>query len=121
MFIYIKIPESVGPLDRGSKYEDPLDLRLTEAGVGNVSGGGSQLGDERPDGTRLIEFCGIDVDTSDLSRALDVVRRELLGLKAPEGTQIHYTQRGIRLQDELRPTGWLVAQPRSFLHPGFGC
>jgi len=27
-FIYVKIPDGIGPLDRGEKYEDPLELKL---------------------------------------------------------------------------------------------
>jgi len=119
LFVYIKIPEDVGPIDRGEKYEDPLEKHLAETGVGSVSGGGSQLGEERPDGTRPIAFCIIDVDVTDLEKALVVIRSELEILHAPVGTEIHYTHEGVQLQDELHQSGWLSAQPRTFLHPGF--
>ncbi|MFY9560352.1 MAG: hypothetical protein WAQ52_08980 [Terriglobales bacterium] len=39
---YIRIPESLGPLARGEKYEGPLGKALGE--LGEVTGGGSQLG-----------------------------------------------------------------------------
>ena len=45
VFVYVKIPEDIEPLDRGDKYEDPRDEILQASGVGEVSGGGSQLGD----------------------------------------------------------------------------
>jgi hypothetical protein len=118
-FIYMKVPEDLGPLDRGEKYEDPLEMKLQEQGLGTISGGGSQLGHELPDGRRPIEFCGLDIDVNDLDRALTFLRAEIPKLGAPEGTELHYTKQGARLQDEYRGGGWIVARPRTFLHPGF--
>ena len=41
-FIFVKIPESIGPIDRGEKYEDPLIEFLKERErLGEVTGGGS--------------------------------------------------------------------------------
>jgi len=120
LFVYVKIPDSLGPIDRGAKYEDPLQVKLDEKGLGEVSGGGSQLGDERADGTRPIEFCGLDVDVTDLDGALVLMREALIGLGAPFGTELHYTRHGTKLQDELHPEGWVLEKPRSFLRPGFG-
>jgi hypothetical protein len=119
-FIYVKIPESLGPIDRGTKYEDPLDDRLRTGGLGEITGGGSQLGDEGPDGSRAIEFCGIDVDLTELERGLALLRDVLVELAAPTGTELHYEDDGVKLQDELSAKGWLLRRPRSFLHPGFG-
>src|SRR5207302_431835 len=48
-FVYIKIPESISPFDRGAKYEDPLQGKLQKAKAGEVTGGGTQLGDLQPD------------------------------------------------------------------------
>ena len=119
-FVYVKIPESIMPIDRGSKYEDPLDERLVKAQLGTVTGGGSQLGDPLPDGKRYVVFCGIDIDVADLTKVLPFLRTELPTLGAPVGTELHYTQGGVRLQDEYQSDGWRLAQPRTFLHPGFG-
>lgn len=119
-FVYLKIPEPLMPLDRGSKYEDPIDAVLEPRRLGSVSGGGSQLGDERPDGTPTIAFCGIDIDVTDLEEARSVLRATLVELGAPAGTEIHYSIADEKLQDELRVEGWLLRQPRTFLHPGFG-
>ena len=121
IFVYVKIPESIGPMDRGDKYEDPLDECLARSALGEISGGGTQLGDERPDGTRPIEFCGIDVDVTDLPKALALLRSELKSLGAPDGTEIHYTVDGVQLQDELRCGDWKLAQLRTLFRPGFGC
>jgi hypothetical protein len=72
-FIYIKIPGNIGPHDRGELFEDKIDPVLEKEGLGSVSGGGSSLGDERPDGTRVVEFCGIDVDVTNRDRARERV------------------------------------------------
>lgn len=119
-FVYVKIPEDIGPLDRGEKYEDPIDAELGRLGLGAVSGGGSQLGGERPDGSQAIEFCGIDVDVTDLERALVLLRDLLPRLGAPAGTELHYTRGGSRLQDVYDSGAWGIGRPREMLHPGFG-
>ena len=119
LFVYIKIPEDIGPIARGEKYEDPLEEQLSLNGLGEVSGGGSELGAERVDGTLSVAFSGIDIDVTDLQKALVLLRSELRTLNAPCGTEIHYTYGGAKLQDELHSDDWALAQPRTFLHPGF--
>jgi len=119
-FVYVKIPESLGPLDRGAKYEDPIEEKLQRDSLGEITGGGSQLGDDGPDGAPTIEFCGIDIDLLELERGLSLLRDTLLELAAPEGTELHYEDGGEKLQDELSSDGWVLRRPRSFLHPGFG-
>jgi hypothetical protein len=41
--VIVRIPEHIEPMDRGDRYEDPLDAKLKESGLGEVTGGGSQL------------------------------------------------------------------------------
>ena len=119
-FIYVKIPGEIGPLDRGELFEDKIEPVLAEKSLGSVSGGGSSLGDARPDGSRPIEFCGIDIDTKARDEALAALRSLLPTLNAPVGTELHYTKSGQQLQDELSIGGWVLERPRVFLHPGFG-
>jgi hypothetical protein len=119
-FLYIFLPESLDPLNRGDKYEDPIADELDRLGIGEVSGGGSSLGEELPDGTRPIEFCGIDVDTIDLERARAALRALLPELGCLEGTQLHYTITGKPLQDEYDGAHWTLGRVRTMLHPGFG-
>jgi hypothetical protein len=118
--IYIYLPGSIGPLDRGDRFEDPINEELQRLGLGEVSGGGSQLGDERADGSRPIEFCGIDVDTDNVDEARETLRMLLPKLGCPAGTQLHYRAAGSPLQDEYDGSEWLLAKKRSLLHPGFG-
>jgi hypothetical protein len=119
-FIYIKIPGDIQPLDRGSRFEDLIDSALAHANLGATSGGGSSLGNPGPDGSRRIEFCGIDFDATDRDGALASLRTLLPDLNAPIGTELHYTCGGIKLQDVLSVKGWQLGLPRSFTHPGFG-
>ena len=119
-FLYVLIPEGLSPLDRGDKCEDTLDDRLGAFGLGEVTGGGSQLGELRHDGTRAIESCGIDIELDDLERGRDKLRKWLLELEAPPGTELHYTVDGVTLKDSLGPDGWELDLPRTQLHPGFG-
>lgn len=118
-FVYVKIPGHIEPMARGA-IEDRIEPRLRESGLGEISGGGSQLGDERPDGTRPIEFCGIDIDTADRDAALALLRNLLPTLDVPPGTELHYTRGGERLLDSLGASGWDIARPRMQMHPGFG-
>jgi hypothetical protein len=82
-FFYVRIPEDIGPLDRGDRYEDPLREALTTAGVGEVTGGGSQLGEGSS-----VEYCGIDIVATDRERALALIRDTMQRLGAPSSTVI---------------------------------
>ncbi len=119
-FIYIKIPGNIQPFERGDLFEDRIEPVLQERGIGSVSGGGSSLGDVGPDGYNEVVFCGIDIAVVDREKTLMALRELLPTLSAPAGTEIHYTMDGDRRQDVLTLAGWLLHQPRDFLHPGFG-
>jgi hypothetical protein len=118
--IYIRIPEPLQPLVRGDLFEDPLDAELKLAQLGEVSGGGSQLSDLRPDGTRSIEWCGIDVDVIDVPAALELLRRELPPLGCPPGTELQYILNSAPFLDTFDGTVWDIGQPRGEFHSGFG-
>lgn len=118
--VYVYLPGSIEPIDRGDRFEDPINEELQRLGLGEVSGGGSQLGDARPDGSRPIEFCGIDVDTDNVDHAREVLRTLLPRLGCPAGTQLHYREAANPLQDEYDGSAWLLGKQRSMLHPGFG-
>ncbi len=103
VFVFVKIPEPMMPIERSEKYEDPLDSSLKQAGIGKVTGGGSQLGDPDRDGKREIEWVGIDVDLTDLAIGLPLLKAELKRLGAPVETTMEYEldgeQKSERLQD----------------------
>ena len=120
LFVYVKIPGDIQPLARGERFEDPLQSVLEETGLGNVSGGGSQLDDPYPDGRPRVEFCGIDVDVTDCEKALALLKTKLTELGAPPGTELHYTKDGVKLLDRYEDGAWTEAIPRTVIHPGFG-
>jgi hypothetical protein len=80
-FFYVLIHESLGPMDRADKYEEPLSEALGE--LGEITGGGSQLGDGN-----TIAFCGLDVVVNDRDRGLKVIRECLRTCGAPANTII---------------------------------
>jgi hypothetical protein len=80
-FFYVLIPQSLGPMARGEKYEEPLTDALGE--LGEVTGGGSQLGEGN-----VIAFCGIDVVVNHRERGLKVIRECLRSCGAPPDTII---------------------------------
>lgn len=118
-FIYVKIPEAILPLDRGSLFEDPIEAALQSRDLGCVSGGGSLLGASDVDGKRSIEFCGIDIDTTDRTAALVFLREFLPTLGIPLASELHYTADGRKLQDRFLGAAWAIGEHREFLHPGF--
>lgn len=82
-FFYIRIPQELQPLARGDRYEDPLQDALSTADLGEVTGGGSQLGEGNS-----IEYCGIDVVVRDRQRGLELLCEEMRRLGAPPATVI---------------------------------
>jgi hypothetical protein len=119
-FIYVLIPAPLSPFERGERFEDPLDAELRRAGIGEVSGGGTQLGEDGPDGKPMIAFCGVDVDTTDVAAARALLQLQLVALDCPPGTQIHFYDDNTPLQDRFDGSHWRLGEPREFRHPGFG-
>ena len=106
--VYVFLPEAIGPMDRGDKYEEPIIDELERLGLGEVSGAGTALGDEGPDGRRPILSCGIDVDTNDVAATRAALRALLPKLGCPKGTQLQYTISGKELQDEYDGEDWTL-------------
>ncbi|HEY4259868.1 MAG TPA: hypothetical protein VGM98_06905 [Schlesneria sp.] len=80
-FFYVLIHEPLGPLEREEKYEVPVNEALGE--LGEVTGGGSQMGDGD-----TIEYCGLDIVVNDRDRGLAVIRQSLLQCGAQDNTVI---------------------------------
>ena len=79
----IRLYEHIEPMDRGSRYEDPLLDALDAASLGTISGGGSQLTE-----VGQIEFVDIEVDATDIDRAVATTVEVLEAAGAPEGSEI---------------------------------
>ncbi|MDJ0936041.1 MAG: hypothetical protein QNJ06_17875 [Kiloniellales bacterium] len=70
------------PLDRYEVYEEGLTEMLESRGLGEVSGGGTQMTDSGE-----VAFCDIEIVLPDLSdTALDELRQCLEALGAPKGS-----------------------------------
>jgi len=89
--VIARLYEHIEPLDRGQRYEDPLDAALRGKGLGQVTGGGSQLG---PDGE--IEFADIEINVYNLDDALSLIIESLQRSGAPVGSELLGTSRVIR-------------------------
>lgn len=100
LFVYIKIPGDLDPMDRGELFEDPLQEALDKERLGEITGGGSQLSDPS-ESENSIEFCGIDVDLYDAVIGLALLRNELVRLKAPPGTMLLYELDGREWEEPI--------------------
>lgn len=87
--VIARIPEHIGPIDRGERYEEPLNDALAIRDLGVVTGGGSQL---TP--TTEIGFVEVELALADLDGALDVVKRILEEAGAPVGSQLLFERNG---------------------------
>lgn len=81
--VLARLYEHIEPIDRGERYEDPLQAVLESRGIGNVSGGGSQLNEHGG-----ITFVDIELELADLDAALGIVADALEKAGAPEGSEL---------------------------------
>ena len=91
MVVVARLYEHIGPIDRGTRYEDPLDTALRGAGLGEVTGGGSQLG-----ALGEIEFADVEIQVANLDAAISVIVDVLQRSGAPVGSQLLSTGAVIR-------------------------
>ncbi len=103
LFVYVKIPAALQPLERGELFEDPLQAVLEQKKVGTITGGGSQLSEPDSEGCRDIECCGIDVDLYNPAKGLALLRAELVRLNAPSGTVLLYELNGQEWEEPIYP------------------
>jgi hypothetical protein len=95
-FVFAKIWESIQPIARGDRYEDPLQEELEKRGLGEVTGGGSSY-----DKAHGISYVGVDIELGSLDD-LDLVKRVLEGAGAPKGSELQFEREGRR---EVMPFG----------------
>lgn len=98
-FVYAKILDAVGPLDRGDKYEDPLQDLLDAEGLGEVTGGGTLQ-----DKSGTILHVGIDIELTDLDRGIPLVAQKLRELGAPAGSTLEYQIDGKNVSHPINVT-----------------
>lgn len=86
VFAYAKLNSRTMPIDRGDRFEDPLQGELEKSGCAEVTGGGTMQDPE----TGEISFCGIDLDMFDVQTAVPLICSTLTRLGAPKGSALEY-------------------------------
>jgi hypothetical protein len=81
--VVARLYEHLEPIDRGSRYEDPLQAALESANLGRVTGGGSQLND-----LGGIDCVDVEIELANLDGAVQRVVETLEAAGAPEGSEI---------------------------------
>jgi hypothetical protein len=85
-FLVIHLPGNLEPLERGEKFEDPLDAALKKAGkLGQCVGGGTAFVTEPK---FRVTGCDIEVEVRNLDKALPIIQRVLESGGAPVGTTV---------------------------------
>lgn len=89
--IKIIIPESLGPLDRAEKYEDPLNNTLVTENLGKIISAGTYLSENVDhDGKREITNAVIEIDLNDFDKGIKKIIKNLKFIEAPSGTVIQF-------------------------------
>ena len=81
--VLARMYEYIEPIDRGERYEDPLQGALEAQKAGAVTGGGSQM---NADGG--IDFVDVEVELANLDDALQLTASVLEQAGAPRGSEI---------------------------------
>ncbi|HEU4692805.1 MAG TPA: hypothetical protein VFS23_30795 [Vicinamibacterales bacterium] len=81
--VLARMYEHVEPIDRGVRYEDPLQEALEPKNLGRVTGGGSQLNE-----LGGIEFGDVEIELADLDGAASLVVETLERAGAPQGSEL---------------------------------
>jgi hypothetical protein len=87
-----KINDPVTSGVRSTKYEEPLDVALKEAKLGEVTGGGNSVNKKGE-----IEWAGVDIEINDLQKGIPLIRQKLLELGAPKGSLLEYKAGGKKI------------------------
>jgi len=89
LHVTARIWEPIMPIERGERYEDPLNLALRRARLGSVEGGGTMIGEDRE-----IEFVEVEMDVRDVGGVIDRVRELLEECGAPRGSELYFERDG---------------------------
>lgn len=103
LFLYIRMPVDLDPMDRQELFAEPLHGALEKENLGAVTGGGTMFVPLDDDEDEEVQFSGIDVDLYDLERGVELLRRELIRLQAPQDTSLLYELEGREWVEPLHP------------------
>lgn len=93
VFAYAQLNARIMPMDRGERYEEPLEEALSENGFGEVTGGGTMQSENGE-----IDFCGIDIDLLDVANGVPFVCQFLSERGAPKGSKLQYELDGEKME-----------------------
>jgi len=83
-FVIARFYEHIEPMDRGERYEDPLDAVLESKELGGVTGGGSLMNDRGG-----IDYADVEIELANLDdETLDLVATTLEKAGAPQGSEL---------------------------------
>jgi hypothetical protein len=92
--VLARVYEHIEPIDRGDRYEDPLQATLETMGVGRVTGGGSQLNE-----LGGIAHADVEIELANVDEALRIVAEALEQAGAPQGSELIQTSDGRVLRE----------------------
>lgn len=95
--VFAHINEAIMPVERGTKYEEPLDAFLKSKGIGEVTGGGTMQSE-----TGQILWIGVDIELVEPQKNIALVVHELRTLGAPRGSFLEYTFMGVSQKTPIR-------------------
>jgi hypothetical protein len=81
--VLARLYEHVEPIDRGNRYEDPLQAHLDAQHAGRVTGGGSQL-----NANGGIDYADIEIELANLDDAVRFVSESLEQSGAPKRSEL---------------------------------
>jgi hypothetical protein len=81
--VIARLYEHIEPIDRGDRYEDPLQSVLETTNIGQVTGGGSQLNE-----LGGIDFADVEIELANLDDAVRVACEVLENSGAPQGSEL---------------------------------
>ena len=81
--VLARMYEHIEPIDRGVRYEDPIQEALEPKSLGRVTGGGSQLNE-----LGAIEYGDVEIELADLDGAVSLVVETLERAGAPQGSEL---------------------------------
>jgi hypothetical protein len=87
--VIARMYEHIEPIDRGARYEDPLQAALDESRAGQVTGGGSQLNAHGG-----IDYVDIEIEVADLDGAVRIIGDALEKAGAPQGSELVHADDG---------------------------
>jgi hypothetical protein len=86
--LIVHLPGDIEPIERGNRFEDPLDSALRKRGkLGRCVGGGTAFSLEAG-----VTGCDIEIEVTDLGKAMPVIRDSLQTARAPIGATVKHAE-----------------------------